>query len=105
MHLVGADSQFARRLPENQFDASSLRLGMQDLPCTLDHVVQVEFLPRDLGPLPQQSAQPGNDLAGARVVLANVGEDLLDELEIGCRALRISSPASALLRMALRGWL
>jgi hypothetical protein len=52
---------------------------VQYLHGAVDDVSQVEFLPIDFAALLQHAAKSLDDIAGALIVVANVGEDLTDQ--------------------------
>ena len=59
-----------------------LGFAVQDVHGAVDHIPHVELLPVDFAALLQHAAKPLDDVVGALIVFANVGEDLTDQVEI-----------------------
>ena len=86
MHLVGAHARGARRQLGVERDAPLDRLGLENVQRLRNCLIEIELPQLDRVPL-QQAAQVADDLARALIVAADVGENLLQQIQVG-RVLR-----------------
>ena len=87
MHRVGTHRQGRPRLTDIQYNAPARRLGIKNVDCAANRVIEVELLQLDLIFLPQQTTQVSDDFSRALVVAANVGEnfrELSHVRRVGC---------------------